>query len=165
MGEREQDRDRIRALIEGLCPGTPGLRGAIVEGEPHPQGRPRAHRKSGVLYKLPADRQAEAETMRQLRDMFPEPLLGNLAIACIFYRSTLRRADLDNLMKHVWDAGNRVLWADDSQISAEVGLLELDRDHPRTVVAVCRHESTMWRGPKGGSPHQAPLLDIEPQRL
>lgn len=158
MTDRAADRDRIRALIEGLAPGTPGLRGAIVEGEPKSQGRPLFNRASGRAYKAKADKDAEADTARQLRGMYGDPQVGNLAMAVIFYRSSLRRCDLDNLIKHVWDAGNRVLWVDDEQLTAVVALLELDRDHPRTVVAVCRHESSMWRGPRGGNALQPELM-------
>jgi Holliday junction resolvase RusA-like endonuclease len=165
-GQRDRDRSRVWALLDALAPGTPDLCGAIVDGEPHPQGRPRAHRKTGVLYKLPVDRAAEKVTALRLRHMIGgRPLVGNLAIACLFYRSTLRTCDTDNLIKHVLDAGNKVLWLDDKQITAQACVLELDRAHPRSVVALCRHESTMWRGPKGGNLHQPELLAIEPQLL
>lgn len=155
--DRAADRDRIRALVEGLAPGVPGLRGAIVLGEPHSQARPRVNKRAGTVYKLAADRDAEKATANELRGMVEEPLIGNLAVAMVFYRSTLIRCDLDNLVKHVWDACNKVLWADDSQITGLITELDLDRDNPRTVVAVCEHQSGMWRGPKGGSALQEAL--------
>lgn len=44
------------------------------------------------------------------------PEIGPLFLVLGFYRSTKRRADVDNLAKSVLDAGNGVAWADDSQI-------------------------------------------------
>lgn len=152
------DRDRIRVLIEALAPGSPDLRGAILPGEPHPQGRPRAPRGGGPMYKLPADRDAERKTAALLRQTWRQPLIGNLAVVCIFYRSTLGTVDSDNLLKHVYDAGQGVVWVNDRQITGAAQLIELDRANPRTVIAVCRHDSTMWRGPKGGNHNQPDLL-------
>lgn len=38
------------------------------------------------------------------------------------------------MFKHVCDAGNGILWLDDSQITAKYGGIELDRHRPRTIL-------------------------------
>lgn len=159
------DRSRARGLILALAPDLTDLRGTIVPGEPRSQARPRTPRGGGPVYKLPEDRTAERRTATFLRQTWARPLVGNLAVVCIFYRSTLRTVDSDNLLKHVYDAGQGVVWVNDRQITGGAQLIELDREHPRTVIAVCRHQSTMWRGPKGGNQLQPELLTVEPQPL
>ena len=41
---------------------------------------------------------------------------GPLRVVLGFYRSSKRKADVDNLAKSVLDAGNGTVWADDSQV-------------------------------------------------
>lgn len=63
-------------------------------------------------------------------------LTGELRVELEFHRASSRRADLDNLAKLVLDAGNGVLWRDDSQI-VELELVKHDRARmPRTVIRV-----------------------------
>lgn len=115
-----------------------------IEGEPVVKSRPRFGR--GKTYTNPRDRVAEAHTAAVLRDLLPEPLSGNVAIACVFHRPNRNRADVDNLLKHVLDAANGVLFADDSQVTGIVGAVELDEQDPRTEVAIGEHSSSMTRG-------------------
>ncbi|MFI8976854.1 RusA family crossover junction endodeoxyribonuclease [Nocardia asteroides] len=114
-----------------------------LPGDPHPKGRPSFGQ--GRAFTRRVDLDAEAETARLLAATLPAPLEGNVAIACLFYRRTRRRVDADNLVKHVCDAANGVLWKDDSQVTAELGVVELDRSNPRTVILLSRHDSTMER--------------------
>ncbi len=53
-----------------------------------------------------------------------------------FYRDSNRRVDLDNLVKLVFDSLNAFVWADDSQIVRLVTEKYLDRENPRTEIAV-----------------------------
>lgn len=71
---------------------------------------------------------------------------GNLAVACVFYMPTRRRVDGDNMIKLVLDAGTKAgVWHDDSQVTTKLLRVELDRDYPRTEVALCRSISTLAR--------------------
>ncbi|MGY0497140.1 RusA family crossover junction endodeoxyribonuclease [Nocardia sp. FBN12] len=114
-----------------------------IPGEPVAKRRPRLG--NGRRYTHPADVEAEASTAAILRATLCEPLTGNLAVGCEFYRSTRRRVDVDNLLKHVFDAGNKVAWVDDSQCTAAFGVIELDRANPRTVIFISSHSSSLVR--------------------
>jgi Holliday junction resolvase RusA-like endonuclease len=115
-----------------------------LDGAPWSKSRPR-HTRSGVTYTKPEDRVAEKRTADLLRAAFAEPLPGSVALACIFYRPNRQRIDADNMLKHICDAANGILWHDDSQVTAIVGIIELDPGHPRTVIAVSHHLTTMGR--------------------
>lgn len=114
-----------------------------IPGEPVAKRRPRLGNRR--RYTDPADVAAEAATAAILRATLAAPLTGNLAVGCEFYRSTRRRVDVDNLLKHVFDAGNTVAWVDDSQCTAQFGVIELDRANPRTVVFISSHTSSLVR--------------------
>jgi Holliday junction resolvase RusA-like endonuclease len=117
----------------------------IIDGPPPSKARPRFSR-NGNTYVPKKDREAEEHTSRILRQYFPTPMPGNVALACIFYRPNFQRIDVDNMLKHVCDAANGILWADDSQVTALVGIAHLDVDDPRTVLAIAPHVSTLVRG-------------------
>jgi len=73
---------------------------------------------------------------------------GNLAVACVFYRATRHRIDVDNMLKDVLDAGTAARWwVDDQQVTFLLGVLEHDPENPRTVIFVTDHKSTMDRRP------------------
>jgi len=77
------------------------------------------------------------------------PLEGPLALITFFYRSTLRAVDEDNLRKLVLDGSTHAgVWGDDKQVTAGAQMIELDREHPRTLVALCPHDSSMRRAGK-----------------
>lgn len=71
------------------------------------------------------------ETGWRLRSEVREPLTGQLAVDVEFFedgtslvvsessrsRPTKQRGDLDNLVKGLLDAGNKVVWNDDKQVS------------------------------------------------
>ena len=130
-----------------LARAAEGLADAIhiitVPGEPHPKRRPRFGR--GRAHTTQEDIDAEARTGTFLRATVTQPLTGNIALGCVFYRSTRRIVDVDNLVKHVADAANGILWRDDSQCTAQLGVIELDRANPRTVIVVSTHQSTLTR--------------------
>lgn len=51
-----------------------------------------------------------------------------------FYRQNRRVVDADNLLKRVWDAGNRIAWVDDRMIRECHFWLNYDAESPRTEV-------------------------------
>lgn len=116
-----------------------------IDGDPWSKSRPR-HTRTGVTYTAPEDRAAESRTRRILTDALLQPMTGNVAMAAIFYRSNRQRIDADNLLKHVCDSATGPVWEDDCQVTAIVGVIELDADYPRTVVAFAPHDSTLTRG-------------------
>ncbi len=63
---------------------------------------------------------------------------GPLTITATFYRDNRRAVDIDNLFKLVMDAGNGVVWKDDSQVVEAHLSKRLDRENPRTEVTVWR---------------------------
>ena len=138
------DKERALRLCESLCPSTNEMAFTIIPGAPHSKGRHR-NTKSGRPYMAREDRNAERETALRLKRLAAEPVAGNIALACIFFRPNRQRIDCDNMLKHVCDAANGVLWHDDSQITAILGLVELDAENPRTLVMMARHESSLVR--------------------
>lgn len=106
----------------------------VVPGHPVPKGRPRFGRgrvftpaKTVAFEKLVADC-AEAAGIRV-------PLVGRLALRLRFHVSD-RRADVDNLVKAVSDALNKLAWNDDRQIDVIDATRVLDKANPRTEVRI-----------------------------
>lgn len=110
----------------------------VLEGEPRSKARPRV---GGSRKSYDDGKQVRhADQLRLLMDRsIPAPMAGNVAIACTFYRSSLRRIDVDNLLKQVLDAATGILWRDDMQVTACIGILKLDPDLPRTAIVFGRH--------------------------
>lgn len=135
----------ILAAAGGLC-GQIQL--AAFHGEPHSKERARHARRGRFVktFQPRSDEAAEARTAAILRSTIDGKFTGNVALVGIFYRSTMRHADYDNLLKHVGDAANTVIWHDDAQVTAGAGIVEFDPANPRTVLAFAPHRSTMLRG-------------------
>lgn len=117
----------------------------VIPGPPASKARPRFTR-TGRAYSAPGEREAEAHTRSYLERMVDEPWTGNVALGCVFFRPNYQRIDVDNMLKHVNDAANEVLWRDDSQVTALMGLVEYDAENPRTLVMLAPHRSTLARG-------------------
>lgn len=143
-GGHEHDQERARLLAHALAPGTLDYRMLVLPGAPAAKGRPRFTRE-GRAYKTGEDGQAEARTGWHFRRAFRQPWTGNLAVGAVFFRPDRQRIDVDNLLKHVCDAGNGIGWLDDAQITAVYGVAELDAQRPRTVLVVARHFSSLDR--------------------
>ncbi|MGV9913440.1 RusA family crossover junction endodeoxyribonuclease [Streptomyces tendae] len=140
------DRERGEQLMQLLAPGAADSWGTVLTGEPHSKARPRFD-KDGHAYKDPRDAAAEEKTKWALRRFFRRgPLTGNVALGCIFFRSSRQEIDADNMLKHICDAGNGILWVDDSQVTAKYGQIELDTAAPRTLLVLAPHVSSMQRG-------------------
>ncbi|OHU29059.1 RusA family crossover junction endodeoxyribonuclease [Mycobacteroides chelonae] len=139
------DDERVRELLRALQI-TVGERvqTLTVPGVPWSKKRPRFTRRGGA-YHDPDDKQAEETTAVYLRATVRRPYTGNVALACVFYRPNRQRVDADNLLKHVCDAANGILWVDDSQCTGITAVIDLDRGEPRTVVAIAPHSSGMVR--------------------
>jgi Holliday junction resolvase RusA-like endonuclease len=92
------------------------LRLEIPDVEPYPWPRTRTGR-AGNHY-LPKTYTAYRDLVSMhLRAAYRgDPELGPIRVVLAFYRSTKRKADVDNLAKTILDAGNGIVWADDSQI-------------------------------------------------
>jgi Holliday junction resolvase RusA-like endonuclease len=138
------DIDRAMDMFGFLSPGSDFLRVIIVDGIPKSKARPR-FRRDGKVYASDEQVAAERALGWRLKEEFPEPLEGNLAVGCIFYRPTNHRVDVDNMLKHVMDSANKIVWRDDSQVTAQLGIVELDKTRPRTVIVIGSHVSTMVR--------------------
>lgn len=140
------DVDRMLEMFSALNLGqSDSMAMVTVPGAPWSKSRPR-FTKTGRSYAKPEDRDAEERTASYLKRVVKEPYPGNVGMACLFFRPNRQRIDADNLLKHVCDAGNGILWHDDSQCTAIMGVVELDADRPRTVVAIGEHVSTLKRG-------------------
>ncbi|MFJ6014532.1 RusA family crossover junction endodeoxyribonuclease [Streptomyces sp. NPDC092952] len=137
------DQERARLLASVLAPGVSEYVVLLMEGDPASKARPRFG--GGRTYKTAADTAAETATGWALRRSFRQPWTGNVGLGCVFFRPNRQRIDTDNLVKHVCDAGNGIAWVDDAQITAEFGVVELDVEHPRTLIVVTRHVSSLDR--------------------
>jgi Holliday junction resolvase RusA-like endonuclease len=130
-------------LFRLLSPESEEAFSIVIPGNPWSKSRPRFGR--GRTFQPKDDSEHEQITglrMRQLKVKFT----GNVAVVAMFFRGDRQRIDSDNLMKHVCDSGNGVLWDDDSQITAQAGIVEYDPDNPRTILIIGKHLSSMTRG-------------------
>lgn len=116
----------------------------VIDGDPRPKARTRFS-SGGKTYTLEEQRQAERDLGWEFKRSFKKPLPYTVAVVCIFYRSNYIRVDVDNMLKHVMDSANGIVWEDDSQVTAQLGIMEYDPDHPRTVILIGEHRSTMQR--------------------
>lgn len=118
----------------------------VIPGNPPTKVRARVGR-GGHVYHDPKAKAVERNTARHIRDAIRgQKFTGNVAVGCIFVRADMRHQDVDNMLKHVCDAANKVAWVDDSQVTAMLGLAEYDPHNPRTILVLTSHESTLRRG-------------------
>lgn len=92
---------------------------ALIPVEPLPKGRPRFGQ--GRVY-TPKGTEEYENTVRWLlraqvtkQHMIIPALTGRIGVHLVFWVAD-ERSDLDNYVKAVWDAGNKILWKDDRQI-------------------------------------------------
>lgn len=146
------DMDRALEMFGALGLGatSDSLSVLTIPGAPWSKSRPRFSR--GRTYSPKDDVDAEARSAVYMKRAVRQPLTGNVGLVCIFFRPNRQRIDTDNLIKHVCDAANGVLWQDDSQCTAVMGVIELDSENPRTVIALGEHVSTLRRGTSATNP-------------
>lgn len=120
----------------------------VHEGAPVSKSRARWNRKQGRFYTPEKTQTAEEAMSWSFTTAVRErPWSGNVALAAVFFRPNQQRIDADNLMKLVLDAGTKAgAWSDDSQVTHQVSVIELDAARPRTVVALAPVTSTLDRG-------------------
>lgn len=150
------DREAALSIYEMIAAGGDEEEILIttISGPPASKSRPRFG-KGGRVYSTAEMKAAEERTawlLRKARGAERGPMTGNVALGCLFFRPNSQRIDTDNLLKHVCDAANGVLWVDDSQVTAVFGTIELDAENPRTVVVVGKHNSSLKRGTDSAYP-------------
>lgn len=142
-GSELSDYERAQEFFRVLCPESEFLKFFVIEGEPQSKSRPRMG--NGKVYNTAKQKNNEEYLAWNFKKHFEKPLTHNLAIGCLFYRPNNQRIDVDNMLKNVMDAANGIIYVDDCQVTAKLGVAELDKDRPRTVIIVGRHVSTLIR--------------------
>jgi Holliday junction resolvase RusA-like endonuclease len=136
------DRYRAMEMLGAVGGNTAALRVIVHDGEPASKARARVVKRHAYTPK----KTVAAQRALAYR-MAGHAYRGNVAVACLFYRSNRQRIDVDNLLKLVLDAATDAgLWKDDSQVTAIVATLGHDPEQPRTIVAFAEHDSSMPRG-------------------
>jgi Holliday junction resolvase RusA-like endonuclease len=140
--------EKLRALI-GRDKDPQDLVCFVHDGDPASKARARWHMKQQRFFTPQKVQDAQAALSWKFRTAVRDtPWTCNVAIVAIFFRPNAQRIDADNLMKLVMDAATKAaIWADDCQVTAQAAFIELDRERPRTIVALCPTTSTLNRDP------------------
>lgn len=119
----------------------------VVDGNPHAKLRPRVSKGGRRTHQDPKDAAAEARTREQLLEQWGSrpPESGNLELVAIFYRKNRQVCDLDNLLKHLLDSAQGVLFVNDAQVTKYQVELRVDAEAPRTVLYLNPHQTSMTR--------------------
>ena len=109
-----------------------------VHGPPVPKAR--ARKGKGGHWHTPKSTQAYESlvywtAMRALQGQ-GWPRDRRYRVECAIYMPNARRADSDNIIKSVLDAGNELLWGDDSQVIEIATIKRIDPAAPRIDVRV-----------------------------
>jgi Holliday junction resolvase RusA-like endonuclease len=128
--------DELMASYLALGGGWPSS--FTLEGKPHVKKRPRFG--NGHAYKEDGaeERATKARLVALGLECIEKPQL--VVLVAHFWLPDARTKDFDNLKKHLADAANGVLWADDSQVKRAAQLVDIDRERPRTEVLVGLYE-------------------------
>lgn len=104
----------------------------VIKGEPKAKLRPRVGK--GRVYS--PDSAVEQATAWEMKAQWSRPAWeSEVWVIVNFYLSPSRKVDIDNLLKHVFDAGNNVLWTDDRLIRM-VSAAMVDSPEPRTEISI-----------------------------
>jgi Holliday junction resolvase RusA-like endonuclease len=142
--EPPSDVARMLTLLSPLCPNTDTLLVTTIEGPPKSKARPRLGKGGRFYSPSTVDEDALAERLWVI--MEDEPFEGNVVLVAVFFRQNYQRIDTDNMLKLVLDAGTKAgLWIDDCQVTAVLGVVELDAARPRTLIGIAEHETTLNR--------------------
>lgn len=137
------DRAVVMRLVEPFARGD-RMDILVIDGEPPSKARPRFTAK-GKPYTPSATVAGEKRLAAHLATV--KTYRGNVAVGCVFHRSTRQRIDIDNLLKAVLDASTRArVWEDDSQVTALAATIEHDPDRPRIVICFAPHVCSLTRG-------------------
>tara|TARA_R100000664_G_scaffold2996_1_gene7057 strand:- start:33632 stop:34060 length:429 start_codon:yes stop_codon:yes gene_type:complete len=127
----------------------------IIHGKPKPQQRHR-HTRRGFTYD-PSSKDKK-DFLALIHSQAPkQPLIGDISIKVVFgmpyvkkhYRTgkysgelkpnspkrCIKKPDIDNLLKFIMDAGNKVIWYDDSQIW-KVKMKKIYTENPLTLIEI-----------------------------
>jgi Holliday junction resolvase RusA-like endonuclease len=108
----------------------------FVEGQPIPKARWRSG--AGGAYTPQATvnwaNQVGWTAVSQWRPR--DPVIEDVAVTLTFFRRGRQRADLDNLVKNVWDALNGIVYQDDRQIVRAVNEVLYDHEEPGVWITV-----------------------------
>jgi len=106
-----------------------------IPGDPVTKARPRFFR--GHAYTPKRTRAGEQVLKTYFMTSFREkPLTGDVGISVIFRCAVRQRRDTDNMLKAVLDAGNGIIWFDDSQVVEIHSRKIFDSPEPSTDVIV-----------------------------
>lgn len=109
----------------------------VVPGAPVPKARARVMR--GYSFTPPRSRAYEAHVAECARAALARTAWRRdgaaYALRVVVHRAA-RRGDLDNFLKSVGDALNKVAWIDDSRVVVLEARMTVDRDRPRVEVEI-----------------------------
>jgi Holliday junction resolvase RusA-like endonuclease len=111
-----------------------------IDGDPLSKERPRTTlTKNGKrrTYTPPTTQRAEAAIGWALRAALPKPVIaraGAFAARLGFFTKTRKPRDLDNMIKLVMDACNKLVWNDDKQVLRLGAFVVRGSDRPRTTL-------------------------------
>ena len=88
----------------------------VLWGEPKPKERARFAKGRTFTSKATLDAETAILDAFEFANPLFEPTIEDVVVTITFYRKTNRTADLDNLVKTVMDALNRVAYHDDKQV-------------------------------------------------
>jgi Holliday junction resolvase RusA-like endonuclease len=112
----------------------------VFEGEPLGKGRPRLGR-GGHTY-TPAKTKTYEKNLQalfvQAVGLGKADKTSSFGLRILAYRSNHLRVDLDNILKCVCDAANKVVWADDSQVVEILAKRLYDQQRPRLEILIYR---------------------------
>lgn len=147
MTPEELARQTLEDLLRGHVPER--VVEVVHEGPPRPKERPRFDGRSGRAISGGRTRAAElAIGYRVAHAAGGVPFLGEVAVVACFVVPDRRIRDADNLMKTAMDGATQGgAWVDDSQVTAQAALLELDRERPRTVLLIADRKPSLGRRP------------------
>lgn len=132
-----QDVSEVRNVLRACATQFSETVAMEFDGEPRSKARPRVSGRH--VYTPQKQRDAERALGLALGAAVRAPIEGPVAVGLRFYRSTRQRVDIDNMVKHVFDAANRIVFADDMQVTVLFAEARLDRKRPRTAIVIGAH--------------------------
>ncbi len=116
----------------------------VVPGDPVAKARARTTRNKGT-YTPARTREATERVAWAARAAMAgrPPTTEPVVVSLRFYCKTRRRPDVDNLTKLVFDACNRIIFADDCQVAELHCWRTLADPNPRTEILVCTPDEVL----------------------
>lgn len=112
----------------------------VVLGKPLVQARPRIGRYGGMYDPIAKEKKALSQELLFQRVAQGKALFkGEVTVIAHFWDAPHKRGqkpDIDNFLKALFDAGNGVLWQDDSQIVECFCSIHRNCEQPRTQLTL-----------------------------